>query len=308
LTFQRGAETHAVEILGQGQQFISHGMHPSGVSYEWTRGDLCELGFAGLMLVTKEQIDAFLTEVTQIMLTAGYTIEKSGDGAASADAVEQIPIPGTWTEADQAAVARYLGTVEPAIEGKGGDNHTVAVGRRAKDLGCPDAATLLPLMIEHFNPRCSPPWELDQLAAKCKSAYHNAENRPGSASPRAEFAGTGTTDNPTQGEKRNEQMVDPAPAWIAALNKHHATVNEFGKPVVYIFRPIAGDRHHKIERVTYDDFAKLGEHDKLTIEWNDGGKVKSKTMPRNLAWRHHSKHVTMAKSSLSPARRCPPAH
>jgi RecA/RadA recombinase len=108
---------------------------------------------------------------------------KSGDGAVNGRSVEQIPIPGTWTADDQAAVARYLGTVEPAIQGARGDDHTVAVGRKAKDLGCPDAATLLPLMNEHFNPRCSPPWELDQLAVKCKSAYHNAENRPGSASP-----------------------------------------------------------------------------------------------------------------------------
>jgi hypothetical protein len=52
LTFQRGEDTHAVEILGQGQQFVAYGRHPSGASYEWSRGDLSEVGRERLTLVT----------------------------------------------------------------------------------------------------------------------------------------------------------------------------------------------------------------------------------------------------------------
>jgi hypothetical protein len=66
-------ETHAVEILGTGQQFVAEGIHPKTKQpYRWERGDLIELGFEGLTEVTPEQVDEFLNAVSDLMAEAGY--------------------------------------------------------------------------------------------------------------------------------------------------------------------------------------------------------------------------------------------
>jgi len=309
LTFARGFEEHAVEILGQGQQFVAYGQHPSGVSYEWTRGDLCELGFAGLIPVTKEQIDAFLAGVTQIMAGAGFKIEKSGAGNSTGG--------GNNTRGDGKAIGdpSLMGDpelVESALAALGnGDDvdygewmtrvHAVkaALGGDEEHYSIYEEWCLLYPQNDPEIARAK--W--DSIHESTVGADYLYEMARLAGWPRwAEASGFEAVDEPPPADlgagdrAQSEDAAPPkqpttdVPAWIEALNQHHATVSEFGKPVVYTFRPIAGDRHRKIERVTYDDFAKLGEHDKLTIEWNDGGKVKSKTMPRNLAWRHHSQH------------------
>jgi hypothetical protein len=87
-----------------------------------------------------------------------------------------------------------------------------------------------------------------------------------------------------------------APAWVAEINEHHATVNEFGKPVVYVFRP-TGDRHSKIERIGYEDFAKLTEHDLV--------QVNGKWVSRNLAWRRAKEHRHYNEVVFEPGETVP---
>jgi len=106
-----------------------------------------------------------------------------------AERVAQDPIPGTWTDATRAAVIRYLrDEAVPAVEGQRGDDTTLMVLRRAKDLGVPDVATMRELFTEHYNGRCFPPWDdadIDRLSA---SAFRNASNQPGSGTAIADFA------------------------------------------------------------------------------------------------------------------------
>jgi hypothetical protein len=68
---------------------------------------------------------------------------------------------------------------EPAVEGKGGDARTLQVAMELHDQGVSEEVALA-LMEEHFNPRCEPPWEPDELAVKVNNAYRYAENEPGS--------------------------------------------------------------------------------------------------------------------------------
>lgn len=75
----------------------------------------------------------------------------------------------------------YLLRTEPAIEGQGGDARTYATAARLKDLGV-SQATALDLMLEHYNPRCLPPWDTDDLGKKVENAFSYAQNPAGSAS------------------------------------------------------------------------------------------------------------------------------
>ena len=58
---------------------------------------------------------------------------------------------------------------EPAVQGDGGDNATYNAALRIFDYGLTEQ-TALELMLEHYNERCSPPWELEGLQQKVQNA------------------------------------------------------------------------------------------------------------------------------------------
>lgn len=75
---------------------------------------------------------------------------------------------------------------DTSIEGAGGDDTAYRVAARVKDLGVsPDMA--LDLMLEHWNDRCAPPWDPDDLAQKIANAYRYGENAPASATAAGDF-------------------------------------------------------------------------------------------------------------------------
>ncbi len=74
--------------------------------------------------------------------------------------------------------AAYLRNAAPAVEGQGGDNRTYIVACEVLTLGVsPEVA--LDLMEEHWNPRCEPPWDTDDLTAKLAHAQAYQQNEPG---------------------------------------------------------------------------------------------------------------------------------
>ena len=76
---------------------------------------------------------------------------------------------------DARRAATYLQGVPPAIEGQGGDAHTYKVACSVRDLGI-SKELCLDLMQDLFNPRCQPPWDERDLAAKVSHAYRYAQN------------------------------------------------------------------------------------------------------------------------------------
>ncbi len=82
---------------------------------------------------------------------------------------------------------RFLHLAEPAVEGAGGDHHTFTIAARLRDMGITRETALL-LLETAFNPRCSPPWESDELATKVANAYAYATNAAGAHAPDAVFA------------------------------------------------------------------------------------------------------------------------
>jgi hypothetical protein len=83
----------------------------------------------------------------------------------------------TLSQAEARAVA-YLKNCPPAVSGNGGHNQTFAVARAiiwGFDLG-PDAG--FKILLEHYNPRCDPPWSDAELRHKCRQADTRPFEKP----------------------------------------------------------------------------------------------------------------------------------
>jgi hypothetical protein len=82
------------------------------------------------------------------------------------------------TPANVARAARFLKDRAPAIEGQGGDAHTVKTAAVVRDLGVSEERAV-ELMQADWNERCKPPWEPGELAEKIGNAYRYAQNEAG---------------------------------------------------------------------------------------------------------------------------------
>lgn len=86
-----------------------------------------------------------------------------------------------------AAAAKWLQRhAELAIEGAGGDAATIRVANRMQDFGLSVDQTV-DLMLDHWNDRCAPPWDADELRRKVENAERYRQAPVGVASPELEF-------------------------------------------------------------------------------------------------------------------------
>ncbi len=97
------------------------------------------------------------------------------------------PVAELDTGAAIARATEYLQSQAPAaVEGQGGDHTTFTVAARLRDLAI-SAPQALELMLEHWNPLCSPPWDPDDLERKVANAFQYASRAPGNAAAEADF-------------------------------------------------------------------------------------------------------------------------
>ncbi len=81
----------------------------------------------------------------------------------------------------------YLDNEAPtSIEGEGGDAVAYKVTANVKDFGV-DKDTALELLMDHWNYKCEPPWDVDELSHKVDHAYKYGKNTPGEKAPESEF-------------------------------------------------------------------------------------------------------------------------
>lgn len=124
-----------------------------------------------------------------------------------------------------ARAALWLQERRPAVEGQGGNDHTYRTAAAALDLGL-SPETAVELMLEHFNPRCNPPWEEEDLETIVENASNYQQNEGGawalSGSPTERFASSGLahsvegkpSDNPFRLWTVGEALARPPPTWI----------------------------------------------------------------------------------------------
>lgn len=75
---------------------------------------------------------------------------------------------------------------KPAIQGKGGDDQTYKVAAGMRDYGLPPEKNL-ELMLDYYNPRCEPPWDVEDLTDKVRHANQYGQGKIGSKTPEADF-------------------------------------------------------------------------------------------------------------------------
>lgn len=80
----------------------------------------------------------------------------------------------------------YLAGRAPAVEGAGGDAHTLQTALAIGDLGVSEAMCLQ-LMADHWNERCMPPWGFEALARKVENAYRYRQTDIGSRDAQNDF-------------------------------------------------------------------------------------------------------------------------
>lgn len=84
-------------------------------------------------------------------------------------------------------IAYLLGDAPLAVEGSGGDATTYKVVCELKDLGVSEFMAW-DLMTEHWNVRCSPPWDMEDLEKKVRNAFAYGLEPPGTRTPEAAFS------------------------------------------------------------------------------------------------------------------------
>jgi hypothetical protein len=107
----------------------------------------------------------------------------------------------------------HLKNLLPAIEGEGGDDCTYRAAAWCHSDGAVTEDVCLELMAEHFNPRCSPPWEHDALATKVANAYRYAQATAGSGTAEAEFAADPPTPEDLLIPRRHSRKPLDGPEW-----------------------------------------------------------------------------------------------
>ena len=106
---------------------------------------------------------------------------------------ETNPVVGLDHGTAVSSARQYLVGEAPAIQGSGGDAHTLNVANRVIDYGISEALAI-ELMLEGWNERCDPPWPAEELAVKVANAWQYRQLPPGTASPEHHFAGIDPAD------------------------------------------------------------------------------------------------------------------
>jgi hypothetical protein len=78
LTVVNGDAGQKVEFLAEDQQLVTHGIHPSGVPYQWSGGDPCHIKHDELPPITEAEARALVDDVVALMLSHGYQVSNEG--------------------------------------------------------------------------------------------------------------------------------------------------------------------------------------------------------------------------------------
>ena len=89
-------------------------------------------------------------------------------------------------EATRERAAQYARELAPALQGARGDEATLKAAMGLRDRGL-SPKICFDVLLAHYNPRCLPPWEESDLAAKVQHAYAYARGAVGSAHPEVAF-------------------------------------------------------------------------------------------------------------------------
>jgi len=161
------------------------------------------------------------TDNAPIADAPAWLVDRLGRAVApSADS--RMPVAGVDAGRAFRRATDYLATAPLAREGEGGDAATYKVAARLKDLGATQEQASR-WMLEHWNDRCDPPWEPDELAAKVAHAFRYGQEPPGIDAPEAVFS------SPIAASESADEGVHP----FGKLNQEYAYVVAGGGHILW---------------------------------------------------------------------------
>ncbi len=93
-----------------------------------------------------------------------------------------------WDQPSSIEIARRVAAqAEPSVEGDGGNSAAYQAAAQIRDYAVSEIECLQ-IMLDVFNPRCSPEWDDSELKDIVEHVYDYAKNRPGVAHPDAIFS------------------------------------------------------------------------------------------------------------------------
>jgi P4 family phage/plasmid primase-like protien len=116
--------------------------------------------------------------------------KKRTEAAFDAVTTMTVPRPGGPSVEDRAIA--YLGTVDPAISGQGGSCPTFRAACVMARFDLPEHVALR-LMLDHYNPKCVPPWSEAEMRHKVEDAYKKVTDRGSLLNSRGEQSRTSST-------------------------------------------------------------------------------------------------------------------
>lgn len=103
---------------------------------------------------------------------------------------------------------------EPSIQGHEGNNNAFKVACQVMVDYALSADTTIELMMEHWNDRCSPPWDKNELTLVVNNAAKYANGRTGFRTPSHMFGSVNVIAPTVREEPVAEEVVQSAPSWI----------------------------------------------------------------------------------------------
>lgn len=119
----------------------------------------------------------------------------------------------------------YLITTPPAIEGKMGDTTTYQTACMGRDFGLSESMTY-ELMLEHFNPRCEPPWDAESLSKKVEYAYRYAKNSKGARTTAEQDFADYVEQNPVPPPEKPKEREEPRLKFQSRADAQSAKKNQ----------------------------------------------------------------------------------
>ena len=115
----------------------------------------------------------------------GWLVDRLGR-ARDVEPGAGLVLDGVDADRAGARAVEYLNTAPVSVEGEGGDITAFKVACKIKDMGCTQDQAA-ELMLVHWNDRCDPPWEVEDIEAKVQHAYCYGKEPVGATAPEAAF-------------------------------------------------------------------------------------------------------------------------
>jgi archaellum biogenesis ATPase FlaH len=178
------ADTLVVETPSGGQHYFFWSASPVGTTTERIGPGIDTRGMDGFVVAagsTGEWGGYRVLSGSPILEAPPFILEAAGKPRERLKNGNVFTLLDMQPALDRAAT--WLKDTAPAaIEGQGGNAATYTVAARVKDFGVSSLACQ-GLMLEHWNYRCSPPWDIEEMSRIVENAYAYGKENVGVSSP-----------------------------------------------------------------------------------------------------------------------------